>query len=179
MHEFVASAEGLKKSKGITAMNLAKRLLDYGFHAPTVYFPLVVPEAMMIEPTESESLEEMDRFCEAMLSIRAEIRKVETGEWDPENNPLRNAPHTPQDMAGDWDHPYSREEAAYPAPWTKRHKFWPPVSRVDNGYGDRNLVCTCPPTDAYADDEAGAAVTSDAPRADAPRPAGTEGVLAG
>ncbi len=123
--------------------------MDYGFHAPTMSFP--VPGTLMIEPTESESLEELDRFCEAMLSIREEIRKVESGEWDADNNPLKNAPHTAQDLAGPWDHPYSRETAAYPVPGLREDKYWPPVSRVDNVYGDRHLVCACPPMEAYRD----------------------------
>ena len=122
--------------------------MDYGFHAPTMSFP--VPGTLMIEPTESESKSELDRFCDAMIAIRAEIRAVEEGRSDRVDNPLKNAPHTAAVVsATEWPHPYSREQAAFPAPWTREHKYWPPVSRVDNAYGDRNLVCTCPPMDAY------------------------------
>jgi glycine dehydrogenase len=135
--------------------DIAKRLMDYGFHAPTVSFP--VAGTLMVEPTESESKEELDRFCDALISIREEIREIELGIMDRQNNPLKNAPHTMQRViASDWDRPYSRERAAFPAPWTRDFKFWPSVARVESAYGDRNLVCSCPPTDAYAGVVAGA-----------------------
>jgi glycine dehydrogenase len=146
-HECIIDIRPYKEACGISEEDVAKRLIDYGFHSPTMSFP--VPGTLMIEPTESESLAEMDRFCDAMLSIREEIRLVENGEWEPENNPLRNAPHIAQDLAGDWDHPYTREEAAYPVPGLRLRKFWAPVGRVDNVYGDRNLVCSCPPMEAW------------------------------
>ena len=124
--------------------------MDYGFHAPTVSFP--VAGTMMIEPTESEGKAELDRFCTALISIRDEIRDIENGKYPQDNNPLKNAPHTAASIAGDtWDKPYSREVAVFPAQWTKEHKFWPPVSRVNDVHGDRNLVCACPPIEAYED----------------------------
>src|SRR5690606_21807154 len=128
--------------------DIAKRLMDYGFHAPTVSFP--VPGTLMIEPTESEPKEELDRFCEAMIAIREEIRQIERGEMDREDNPLKHAPH-PADVvtADEWGHAYSRQLAAYPAPWCRERKLWPPVSRVESAYGDRNLVCACPPVETY------------------------------
>jgi glycine dehydrogenase len=133
----------LRQFKSVTVEDVAKRLMDYGFHAPTVSFP--VSGTLMIEPTESESLEELDRFCDALIAIHAEIAAVESGAADPQNNLLKNAPHTAESLIRDpWDRPYSREQAAYPAPWTRAHKFWPAVARVNNVYGDRNLVCTCP-----------------------------------
>ncbi len=132
------------KSAGIEVEDVAKRLMDYGFHAPTVSFP--VAGTMMIEPTESEAKHELDRFCDAMILIHAEIEAVANGKIDKKNNPLKNAPHTMRQIASEkWDHPYSREEAAFPAPWTREHKFWPAVARIDNVYGDRNLFCSCPP----------------------------------
>ena len=134
------------KSGGVEVEDVAKRLMDYGFHAPTVSFP--VAGTLMIEPTESESKEELDRFCNAMIAIHAEIQAVVSGKADKQNNVLKNAPHTAQQVIADkWDRPYSREQAAYPAPWTREHKFWPAVSRIDSVYGDRNLFCTCPPMD--------------------------------
>jgi len=143
----------LKKATGITEEDVAKRLMDYGFHAPTVSFP--VPGTLMIEPTESEPKDELDRMCDALISIRAEIQQVEMGIAHPEDNALRNAPHTAAMVTADeWSHAYPRSQAAYPAPWTRDNKFWPPVRRVDNAYGDRNLVCACPPLEEYA--EAGA-----------------------
>jgi len=152
-HEFIADMRDFKKTAGIVVEDVAKRLMDYGFHAPTVSFPVL--ETMMIEPTESESKEELDRLCDALISIREEIAALERGEADPQDNLLKNAPHTAQHVAADaWTHPYSREQAAYPAPWLKSHKFWPPVARIDNVYGDRNLVCTCPPLEAYAASDA-------------------------
>ncbi|MDP9219968.1 MAG: glycine dehydrogenase (aminomethyl-transferring), partial [Actinomycetota bacterium] len=132
---------------GITVDDVAKRLIDYGFHAPTMSFP--VAGTLMIEPTESESLAELDRFCAAMIAIRAETVKVAAGEYDRADNPLVGAPHTAAMIAGEWEHPYSREEAAYPIRSLRGAKYWPPVRRVDGAYGDRNLVCSCPPVEAY------------------------------
>jgi glycine dehydrogenase len=150
-HEFVIDCRAFKKSAGVEVDDIAKRLMDFGFHAPTMSWP--VPGTLMIEPTESESRAELDRFCEAMLAIRDEIRAIEGGELDREDNPLKNAPHTAAAvMADDWTHGYTRAQAAYPAPWLRRHKFWPPVARIDNAFGDRNLVCTCPPVEAFAED---------------------------
>jgi glycine cleavage system protein P-like pyridoxal-binding family/intein/homing endonuclease len=147
-HELILDCRGFKKTSGIEVDDIAKRLMDYGFHAPTMSFP--VPGTLMVEPTESESKAELDRFCEAMISIREEIRAIESGAMDKTNNPLKNAPHTAAAVTGtEWDRPYSREQAAFPAPWLRVHKYWPPVARVDNAYGDRNLVCACPPIDAY------------------------------
>ncbi len=145
-HECIIDTRGLRDAVAVD--DIAKRLMDFGFHAPTMSFP--VAGTLMIEPTESESLAELDRFCEAMIEIRAEIEAIERGESDPENNPLKNAPHTAEVIAGEWDRPYSREQAASPLPWVRQHKFWPAVSRVDNVYGDRNLVCTCEPLESYA-----------------------------
>ena len=131
-----------RRFKSVTVEDAAKRLMDYGFHAPTISFP--VAGTMMIEPTESESLAELDRFCDALIAIHGEIQAVESGQADPQNNLLKNAPHTAAAVVSDkWDRPYSREQAAFPAPWTRQHKFWPAVARVDNVYGDRNLVCSC------------------------------------
>jgi glycine dehydrogenase len=142
-HEFVMDVRPFEAA-GVKAEDIAKRLMDYGFHAPTMSWP--VPGTLMIEPTESESKAELDRFCDAMIRIREEIRVVEEGKLDAKDNPLKHAPHTAAVVTADaWSHRYSREQAAYPAPWLKEHKFWPPVSRIDNPYGDRNLVCACPP----------------------------------
>jgi glycine dehydrogenase len=150
-HEFVIDCRPFKKLAGVEVEDIAKRLMDYGYHAPTMSWP--VPGTLMIEPTESESKAELDRFCDAMLSIREEIAAVEAGRLDREDNPLKHAPHTAAVVTADhWPHAYSREQAAYPAPYLREHKFWPPVSRVDNAYGDRNLVCTCPPLEAFADE---------------------------
>jgi len=146
-HECILDLRPLKDSSGITVDDVAKRLIDFGFHAPTMSFP--VPGTLMIEPTESESKEELDRFCEAMIRIREEIAAVERGDLDAADNPLTNAPHTAAELAGDWPHPYSREQAVYPVPQLMDNKYWPPVARVDNAYGDRNLVCSCPPIEAY------------------------------
>jgi glycine dehydrogenase len=147
-HEFILDLREFK-AKGVEAEDVAKRLMDYGFHAPTMSFP--VPGTLMIEPTESESLVELDRFCEAMVRIRAEIGRVVEGTIDAKDNPLKNAPHTAAVVTADaWPHPYTREEAGFPAPWTREKKFWPHVARIDNAYGDRNLVCLCPPIEAYA-----------------------------
>ncbi|HYK88475.1 MAG TPA: aminomethyl-transferring glycine dehydrogenase [Acidobacteriota bacterium] len=149
-HECILDLRALKKSAGIEVDDVAKRLMDYGFHAPTVSFP--VAGTMMVEPTESESMRELDRFCDAMIAIRREIAEIEAGRADAKDNLLKNAPHTAQALAtSDWKHPYPREEAAFPSPESREFKFWPAVSRIDNVYGDRNLVCTCPPVDAYKD----------------------------
>jgi glycine dehydrogenase len=147
-HEFILDLREFK-AKGVEVEDVAKRLMDYGFHAPTMSFP--VPGTLMVEPTESESLAELDRFCEAMVRIRAEIARVAEGRIDPKDNPLKNAPHTAgMVMADTWSHPYTREEAGFPAPWTLEKKFWPHVARIDNAYGDRNLVCICPPIETYS-----------------------------
>lgn len=146
-HECILDTRPLKQ--WAEAEDIAKRLMDYGFHAPTMSFP--VPGTLMIEPTESESLAELDRFCEAMIAIRGEIAAIERGEVDAEDNVLKNAPHPAKVIVADeWTHPYSREAAAYPAPWVREHKFWPAVARIDNVYGDRHLICACPPMEAYA-----------------------------
>ncbi|TLY29456.1 MAG: aminomethyl-transferring glycine dehydrogenase [Nitrospirae bacterium] len=147
-HEFILDLRQFKRTSGIEAEDIAKRLMDFGFHAPTMSFP--VPGTLMIEPTESESKAELDRFCEAMIAIRGEIQEIIEGRMPRDNNVLTNAPHTAQAVAAtDWKHPYSREQAAFPAPWVRDHKFWPAVARIDNAYGDRNPVCTCPPMDSY------------------------------
>ncbi len=147
-HECIVDLRPVKKQAGIQVDDVAKRLMDYGFHAPTVSWP--VTGTMMIEPTESESLPELDRFCEAAIAIRQEIAAIEAGKADPEDNLLKNAPHTAEVLlTGEWQHPYSREEAAYPASWLREHKFWPSVSRIDNAFGDRNLVCSCAGMEAY------------------------------
>jgi glycine dehydrogenase len=148
-HECILDLRNLQKTAGITVEDVAKRLMDYGFHAPTMSWP--VAGTMMVEPTESESKAELDRFCEAMIAIREEIRTIERGEMDAQDNVLKNAPHTAEMLLSDaWNHPYSREQAAYPAPWLRDHKFWPVVGRIDNAYGDRNLVCACLPLEAYS-----------------------------
>lgn len=148
-HECILDLRSLKKSAGIEVEDIAKRLMDYGFHAPTVSWP--VAGTVMVEPTESESKEELDRFCEAMIAIRKEIQEIENGKMDAANNLLKNAPHTAESlMVSEWNHPYSREEAAYPAPWTREYKFWPAVGRIDNAFGDRNFVCSCLPMEAYS-----------------------------
>jgi glycine dehydrogenase len=147
-HEFIIDLRPFKQSAGIEATDLAKRLMDYGYHAPTMSFP--VPGTLMIEPTESESLAELDRFCEAMMAIRAEIKSVEEGEWPVEDNPLKNAPHTMRVLTQEkWEKTYSREQAVFPIAELRWNKFWPSVSRVDDAYGDRNLVCSCLPIEAY------------------------------
>ena len=141
-HELIVDLRGFKKYASIEAEDIAKRLMDYGFHAPTLSWP--VPGTMMIEPTESESKTEIDRFCGAMIAIREEIQKIESGVYSREDNPIRNAPHTHEELASnDWSHAYTREEAAYPLPYLRKNKYWPPVGRIDNAYGDRNLVCSC------------------------------------
>jgi glycine dehydrogenase len=149
-HEMIVDPRPLKITSGIQVEDIAKRLIDYGFHSPTVSFP--VPGTLMIEPTESESKAEIDRFCDALLSIRQEIAEIENGVADRENNVLKNAPHTAESViSGEWDKPYSREKAVYPAAHLVASKFWPSVGRVDNTYGDRNLVCSCLPVAAYAE----------------------------
>ena len=143
-HEFIVDCRGFEKSTGVVVEDIAKRLMDFGFHAPTMSFP--VPGTLMIEPTESESKAELDRLCDALIAIREEIRAIERGELDGADNPLKNAPHTAAAVCADeWSHPYSRERAAFPLPWVRDKKFWPSVARIDNAYGDRNLVCTCTP----------------------------------
>ncbi|MDP9394411.1 MAG: aminomethyl-transferring glycine dehydrogenase [Actinomycetota bacterium] len=147
-HECIVDLRAITKESGVTVDDVAKRLIDYGFHAPTMSFP--VAGTLMIEPTESEDLAEIDRFCDAMVAIRAEIAKVAAGEWDREDNPLRQAPHTAAMLAAEWAHPYSREEAVFPGHVVAADKYWPPVRRIDGAHGDRNLVCTCPSPEAYA-----------------------------
>ncbi len=148
-HECILDLRGITKSTGVTVDDVAKRLADYGFHAPTMSFP--VAGTLMVEPTESESLTEVDAFCEAMIAIRGEIDRVGSGEWPADDNPLRGAPHTAEClMVSDWEHPYTREEAAYPLGKNFRPKVWPPVRRIDGAYGDRHLVCSCPPVEAFA-----------------------------
>ena len=148
-HECILDLRPITKATGVTVDDVAKRLADYGFHAPTMSFP--VSGTLMVEPTESESLAELDAFCEAMIAIRREIDRVGSGEWPADDNPLRNAPHTAECLvAAEWNHPYTREEAAYPLGKDFRPKVWPPVRRIDGAYGDRNLVCSCPPVEAFA-----------------------------
>ncbi len=147
-HEFILDPRPWKQSAGVEVEDIAKRLMDYGFHAPTISFP--VPGTIMIEPTESESKEELDRFCDALVAIHAEMQRIASGEWPRDNNPLKLAPHTASVVTSDtWDRPYSRELAAYPVPSLREHKFWPYVGRIDNVYGDRNLVCSCLPIESY------------------------------
>ncbi|MBV4501427.1 aminomethyl-transferring glycine dehydrogenase [Pseudomonas shirazensis] len=148
-HECILDLRPLKDSSGISVDDVAKRLIDYGFHAPTMSFP--VAGTLMIEPTESESREELDRFCDAMIKIREEIRAVENGYLDKDDNPLKNAPHTAAELVGEWAHGYSREQAVYPLPSLVEAKYWPPVGRVDNVFGDRNLICACPSIESYQD----------------------------
>ncbi len=147
-HECILDVRGLTKDTGVSVDDVAKRLIDYGFHAPTMSFP--VAGTLMVEPTESEDLAEIDRFCDAMIAIRAEIDRVGAGEWTPETSPLRGAPHTSRALVGEWDRPYSRELAVFPT-GIDPDKYWPPVARVDQAYGDRNLVCSCPPLEAFAE----------------------------
>jgi glycine dehydrogenase len=148
-HECIVDVRPITKATGVSVEDIAKRLIDYGFHAPTMSFP--VAGTLMIEPTESESLAELDRFCDAMIAIRAEIERVGAGDWPAEDNPLRNAPHTAAVLLGEWTSPYDRELAAYPLRSLRTDKYWPPVRRIDQGYGDRNLTCSCPPIEAYAE----------------------------
>jgi glycine cleavage system protein P-like pyridoxal-binding family len=164
-HEFIVTLKKLKDATGVSAMDFAKRLLDYGYHAPTTYFPLLVPECLLIEPTETESRETLDGFIDAMISIRLEADQVAAGVWPAEDNPLVNAPHTAAHLTtSEWSHPYARELACYPAQFSRAqeagvalaaspgvaNKYWPPVRRIDQAFGDRNLVCACPPIDAFA-----------------------------
>jgi glycine dehydrogenase len=152
-HEMILDMRSFKMSAGIEVEDIAKRLMDYGFHAPTVSFP--VAGTLMIEPTESEPLEELDRFADTMLAIRSEIAEIEEGKADKKDNVLKNSPHTADTVtAENWTLPYSRQKAAYPLPFVKSRKFWPSVSRIDSAYGDRNLVCSCLPVSEYADSEA-------------------------
>lgn len=148
-HEAIIDTRPLQESAGVTVDDVAKRLIDCGFHAPTMSWP--VAGTLMVEPTESETKAELDRFCDAMLAIRNEVRAIENGDIDAENNPLKNAPHTVEDLVGEWDRPYSREEGCFPPGAFRVDKYWPPVNRVDNVYGDRNLVCSCPPMESYAE----------------------------
>jgi len=150
-HECILDTRPYAESAGVTVEDIAKRLMDNGFHAPTMSWP--VAGTLMIEPTESETKAELDRFCDAMLAIREEIRAIEEGRIDPENNPLKNAPHTMEDLVRDWDRPYSRKEGCFPPGAFRVDKYWPPVNRIDNVYGDRNLVCTCPPLEDYESEE--------------------------
>lgn len=147
-HECILDTRSLKGSSGIEVEDIAKRLMDYGFHAPTISFP--VAGTVMVEPTESESKAELDRFVEAMIGIREEIAAVERGELDRTNNPLKRAPHTAAHVTSDdWDRPYTRQQAAYPTQHTRERKFWPTVGRVESAFGDRNLICACPPIESY------------------------------
>jgi len=148
-HECILDLRGITKDTGVSVDDVAKRLADYGFHAPTMSFP--VAGTLMVEPTESEDLAEIDRFCDAMIAIKGEIGRVGSGEWPAEDNPLRNSPHTAAVLAGEWQHPYSRAEGAFPAGVDAAHKYFPPVGRIDGAYGDRNLMCSCPPVEAFAD----------------------------
>ncbi|MBS1589072.1 MAG: aminotransferase class V-fold PLP-dependent enzyme, partial [Bacteroidetes bacterium] len=149
-HEFIVDLRPFKKSAEVEAEDVAKRLMDYGFHAPTMSFP--VPGTIMIEPTESEDKAELDRFCDALIQIKNEIVAIETGKADRKDNPLKNAPHTQYEAVSEqWDHAYSREEAAFPLAYVRQSKFWPSVARVNNTLGDRHLICTCEPTSAYAE----------------------------
>jgi glycine dehydrogenase len=150
-HECIIDLRPLKESSGVTEMDVAKRLNDYGFHAPTMSFP--VAGTLMIEPTESEAKVELDRFIEAMVNIRQEIAKVESGEWHETDNPLHNAPHTLDDICdANWERSYDRQLAAYPVASVAKNKFWPSVNRIDDVYGDRNLICSCPSLDSYREE---------------------------
>jgi glycine dehydrogenase len=158
-HECIVDLRGITRSTGVTVEDVAKRLMDYGFHAPTVSFP--VAGTLMIEPTESETLAELDRFCDAMIAIRGEIDRVAAGEWPLEQSPLRQAPHTAEELIGPWDRPYDRELGAYPVPSLRAAKYFPPVARIDAAAGDRHLICSCEPLEAYATSlEAAGSVTS-------------------
>jgi glycine dehydrogenase len=150
-HECILDLRGITHDTGVTAEDVAKRLIDFGFHAPTMSFP--VAGTLMVEPTESEGKYELDRFCDAMIAIREEIRGVERGEWTESESPLRAAPHPAADVAVDgWDRAYPRDQAAFPTASLRESKYWPPVSRIDNAFGDRNVMCSCPPIEAYEDD---------------------------
>jgi glycine dehydrogenase len=147
-HACIIDLRPITRATGVTADAVAKRLIDYGFHAPTMSFP--VTGTLMIEPTESESKEELDRFCDAMIAIKAEIDRVASGEWAADDNPLRHAPHTAEDLIGAWERPYDRELGAYPLAELRAAKYFAPVSRIDAAYGDRNLICSCEPLESYA-----------------------------
>ena len=150
-HEMILDCNDFKMASGVEVADIAKRLMDYGFHAPTVAFPVV--NTLMVEPTESESKSELDRFCDAMISIRKEIQEILDGKADKVNNVIKNAPHTAKLIIADnYNKPYSREKAAFPLPYVKANKFWPSVAKVDNAYGDRNLVCSCAPIEAYMEE---------------------------
>ena len=150
-HEMILECRGFKQEAGVEVTDIAKRLMDYGFHAPTVSFP--VAGTLMVEPTESESLQELDRFCDTMISIRKEIAEIAAGNAEVGNNLLTNAPHTLEEATADkWEYPYSRKEALYPTSWILENKFWPTVKRIDQAYGDRNLICTCDPIEAYMEE---------------------------
>ena len=151
-HELIFDLRPFRAVVDVTEEDVAKRLIDFGFHAPTVSFP--VAGTLMVEPTESEPREELDRFCDAMIQIRHEIQQILDGSADPRDNVLKNAPHTAEVLtANDWSHPYTREDAAFPLPFVRANKYWPPVSRVNNAHGDRNLVCACPPIESYAEEQ--------------------------
>src|SRR5690606_6757310 len=150
-HECIIDLRPVQRTSGVTAEDVAKRLSDYGFHAPTVAFP--VPGTLMIEPTESETKEELDRFCRAMIAIREEIARVESGEWPRDDNPLKGAPHPATTLLGDWSRAYPARLAAFPLPELEMDKYWPPVGRSDAAGGDRNLMCSCPPIDSYMDQD--------------------------
>jgi len=153
-HELIFDLRPLKARADVTAQDVAKRLMDYGFHAPTVSFP--VPGTLMVEPTESEPLAELDRFCDAMLAIRDEIEDIAAGRADPLDNVLKNAPHTVAEVTADvWTHPYSRQAAAFPRAFVAENKVWPAVGRIDDAHGDRNLICACPPVEEYAEPSVG------------------------
>ena len=150
-HEMILDCNDFKMASGVEVADIAKRLMDYGFHAPTVAFPVV--NTLMVEPTESENKAELDRFCEAMISIRKEIQEIIDGKYEKTDNVIKNAPHTVKLVVSDnWNKSYSREKAAFPLKWVKANKFWPSVAKVDNAYGDRNLVCACPPIEAYMEE---------------------------
>ena len=152
-HECIIDIRNIKSETGITEEDIAKRLIDYGFHAPTMSWP--VAGTMMIEPTESENLREINRFCDTLIKIKSEIDNIKSGKFDKIDNPIKNAPHTDLELSSDeWCHKYTREEAAYPTKYLKSNKFWPPVARVDNVYGDKNLFCTCPSMDEFKEDAA-------------------------
>jgi glycine dehydrogenase len=149
-HECIIDIRPIKDELNVSEEDISKRLIDYGFHAPTMSFP--VPGTLMIEPTESESKEEIDRFVTAMISIHEEIEKVRNGKYDQDDNPIKNAPHTIEEISSDnWTHSYSRTEAAFPHSYLYNNKYWAPVARIDNVYGDRNLFCVCPPVEEYKD----------------------------
>jgi glycine dehydrogenase len=147
-HECILDVRDITKHTGVTVDDVAKRLMDYGFHAPTMSFP--VAGTLMVEPTESESLRELDRFCDAMIAIRGEIDQVARGDWPLEDSPLRQAPHTAEDLLGEWNRPYPRDLAAFPVVGLRAQKYFPAVSRIDGAQGDRHLVCSCEPLEAYA-----------------------------